>query len=623
MKNNKRLAKFKNILELLPIIIFSSLVPLIVYTKYVELSDVVAAGHLSLDISTDVFAYYKMVIILICAATALIILLYKLIVKEIKIKLQLTIVMLAVYGALTLLSSIFSTYPSVAFWGGPERNEGAVVIFAYIIMFLYTIHIADTMKKIRIVMVSAVISTVIITFIGALQFYGLDVFRRPFFTRLLNMDYTEAHPYYLSPSMSKNTSYSTLSSSNYMGMYLALIIPSIFAFFALRKSNAGRVGASLLIYACAANLIGASSGGGYYAVGLTLVILLFLAFPYIKRNIINVAMMSVIVISLLLVTNIFMDNIVAERLSLKRISSELSIGEDVDTSIYIDDIILDKDSVFINTTDKDFTVTNKLGKITVTDTDASTIPVFVYAEVEEDTFNGIVILFENPEYKNYIIIVNNEYSIFVVKAGLREMPFHMTEDGIKVPGIAYSLNFIEPIERNEFLYTKVRNFHGRGYIWAVAIPMLRDTIFIGNGPDTFFLHFPQNDYIGKINMTGHYSSVIGKPHNYFIQVAHDSGFIALLAMLTAFVYYIINTIICLIKDKRKNEARAYSIAIMCGIIGYLVSALGFDSNVNVAPVFWTLLALGVSLNIISKNTSIDKDTKKSTEISSAKLDEIM
>lgn len=590
----------KTLVELLPIIIFCSLVPLIAYTKYVELSEVVSSGWMGLPHSANVFTYYKMVVILACAALALIILIYKLIKKELRLRFHLVLPAVVIYGVLTILSAILSDHPSVAFFGGPERNEGALVILSYTIMFLYTVHIADTPKKIRILMISIAASSAVVTLIGIMQFYGFDIFRKPFITKLLNMDYTDAYPYEINIVEVANASYGVFSSSNYMGMYLSLIIPSAFAFFALRKSNSGRLAASLLIYACILSLIGTSSGGAYYAFGASMVLLLFFAFPYIKKNVINVVMMSVVVIGLLLVTNIFMDNLIAVRLNIKSLSYELSIGQSEISSIYIDDIILDKTSVFIDTTDKDFSVSNKSGLIEVFARDGSEIPVFTYDEGEENLFPGTIVLFDDPNYKNYVITTNDDYSIFAVKAGVRVMYFHMTDEGIKVPGLDNSLNFIVPVERNEFLYENVRNFHGRGYIWAVTLPMLKETIFLGNGPDTFFLNYPQHDYIGKINMRGSFNVVIAKPHNYYLQLAHDSGLIALFLMLLAFAYYFIDTIICLIKDKRKNEWRVYSVAVLCGVTGYLICGLGFDSNVNVAPVFWTLLAIGVSLNIHSK-----------------------
>lgn len=42
-------------------------------------------------------------------------------------------------------------------------------------------------------------------------------------------------------------------------------------------------------------------------------------------------------------------------------------------------------------------------------------------------------------------------------------------------------------------------FTGRGYIWGRAIPLLKEHILVGSGPDTFVEEFPQQDYVMKAN----------------------------------------------------------------------------------------------------------------------------
>lgn len=585
----------KSKIELIPIILFSSVVPLIVFNKFTELSDTVSNSSLGMAVSADPFSFYKMILILACAVTAVVIFTIKLTKKEIKFKINFIVAGVIIYALLTLLSAIFSDYPSVAFFGGPERMEGALTILSYIVIFIYIFHIVDTGKKAKIVLLSMMISATVITIIGAFQFFGFDPFKSDFIRKILNMMGNEKFPYEINTVQGANTSYSTLATTNYMAMYLAVVMSSGLALFAEAESGAKRFSAAILVYLMAVCLIGSAAGGAYYAVGISMILLLFLAFPYIKRNVINITMLTVIVIGLLFITNLFMNNLIASRLNIKTVSYELAIGTPENTSIYIDDIILGDTSVSIYTTDKNFSVTNTGSELIVKDLDNNIIPVYIYDEGDND-LPGDIYLFENPEYSDYFLKAVEEYHIFVVKAGAREMFFYMTDEGIKVPGMAYELQKIYPIERNTFIYENVRTFHGRGYIWAASLPLLKDTIFIGNGPDTFFLHFPQNDVIGKINMTGRFNVVIGKPHNHFIQIAHDSGIIALIIMLSVFAYYLIDSFILLFKNKGKYGTRILRTAALCGTLGYLVSCLVYDSNVNVAPVFWTIFALGVTLN---------------------------
>jgi hypothetical protein len=177
----------------------------------------------------------------------------------------------------------------------------------------------------------------------------------------------------------------------------------------------------------------------------------------------------------------------------------------------------------------------------------------------------------------------------------------MTDSGIKVPGLNNELNDLKYIERNDFLYKIPLIFSGRGYIWSGMLPLLSDTVLIGNGPDTTFLTYPQSDYIGKINMAGYFNIVIEKPHCYYIQLAHDTGWLSLALLLFLFGYFVVDTFIVLFKYKPRGIHRTYSIAVLCGIISYLLASVMYDSSVLTAPLFWTFLAIGFVLNRINRN----------------------
>lgn len=613
MDIKKWFEKFKSIIILLPIIVFSAIVPLIVFTKYVPLNDFISSHWFGEPVSADVFSYYKMLVIIGCAVVALIIMIYKLINKTVRVKISFVFFITLAYGFLILLSAVFSKFAVVAFWGAPERYEGAIVLLSYLILFIYTITFADDMKSIKIIMSSIIISSVLITTISVLQFFGFDIFKNHFFKSILNMLPNNKNPYEVNTIFADFQSYSTMYNPNFLGLYISLILPISFAFFASRKSNSGRLTASLLVYLCVLSLIGSSAAGGYYAVVVSIVLLLFFSFSYIKRNVINVVMLSVIVIGLLLLTNMFTGGRIAGNINILGISNEVERIETGGKSIYIKNITLGDNHVFIDTTDKDFSVINENKSISVLDVDKNEIPVFVYDEGENDTFPGNLIPFRDSEYSNYIITTNDDYSIFAVKAGIRVMYFHMTDEGVRVPGLNNELDILHPVSRNKFLYERPYLFSGRGYIWAGILPLLKDTLILGNGPDTVFLTYPQYDYIGKINMTGKFNVIIEKPHCYYLQLAHDTGLISLILLLSLFAYYFLETIIVLIKNKRRGIWRIYTIGIFCGVSGYLIASLMYDSTVFVSPVFWTIFAIGISLNRLIK-TAGKSSKQKSGQI---------
>ena len=138
----------------------------------------------------------------------------------------------------------------------------------------------------------------------------------------------------------------------------------------------------------------------------------------------------------------------------------------------------------------------------------------------------------------------------------------------------------------------------RGYIWSRTIPMLKDSIFIGYGPDNFTMVFPQEDYIGRFNTgtTGMTNMVIDKPHNMYLQTAVNTGVISLLALLFMWAFYLFDCVKLYIKGNMNSFTEYIGAAIFISIMAYLVAGLFNDSVVSVAPLFWVLLGMGIAIN---------------------------
>ncbi len=84
---------------------------------------------------------------------------------------------------------------------------------------------------------------------------------------------------------------------------------------------------------------------------------------------------------------------------------------------------------------------------------------------------------------------------------------------------------------------------GRAYIWSRTLPMLKETILYGKGTDTFVVHFPQHDLIGKTNM-GNARIVVDKPHNYYMLIGVTSGVVSLVSVLVL----LLNSLVVQIKS---------------------------------------------------------------------------
>ena len=138
-------------------------------------------------------------------------------------------------------------------------------------------------------------------------------------------------------------------------------------------------------------------------------------------------------------------------------------------------------------------------------------------------------------------------------------------------------------------------FSSRGYIWSRTIPLLLDHVFIGSGPDTFVLEFPQNDYLAK-KQNGFERQFMTKPHSMYLQVGVQTGVVSLLCILVFYVWYAVWSIRLYAFRKLENVAEGFGIAAFIGSIGYMISGISNDSMVVTAPIFWILTGIGVAAN---------------------------
>jgi len=161
---------------------------------------------------------------------------------------------------------------------------------------------------------------------------------------------------------------------------------------------------------------------------------------------------------------------------------------------------------------------------------------------------------------------------------------------------------MEPIEKWGFEGNEKLG-SSRGYIWSRTIPLLKETIFVGFGPDTFAFEFPQHDIFGKFYAYDDMWHLVDKPHNLYLQIAVNTGVISLLVFLFMVVYYLQQSLRLYISRNFDDFLPQVGAGIFVAIVGYLGAGFFNDSVVSVAPVFWCLFGLGISVNylIISRD----------------------
>ena len=165
-----------------------------------------------------------------------------------------------------------------------------------------------------------------------------------------------------------------------------------------------------------------------------------------------------------------------------------------------------------------------------------------------------------------------------------------------------------PIQEMEIVEPEIFGFKGkekvgssRGYIWSRSIPLMKRSLLLGNGPDTFAMVFPQNDLMGKWWAYDTANMIIDKPHNLYLGLFINNGGVAFIGFMLLIVTYLIQGFRLYTFKGIYNHKEVVGASIMLAIIGYLGAGFFNDSVVPVAPIFWILLGTGIAVNYLVKD----------------------
>jgi len=139
---------------------------------------------------------------------------------------------------------------------------------------------------------------------------------------------------------------------------------------------------------------------------------------------------------------------------------------------------------------------------------------------------------------------------------------------------------------------------GRGYIWYKTFGMMKSTLVIGNGPDTYVMKFPHADAFKE-----NFNKITDKPHNLYLQIGVNQGLIALLAFLflNSYAFWKLWKQINFKFNRRLDQIL---LILDASLFGYLITSFFNDSVVSVAPIYWAML--GIFLSILVGRKDMEK-----------------
>jgi len=575
----KRTEKKTSVIDLLPYIFIVAVVPLIVYLHIDDLDPAEDAIWKTRDFYPDLLSYCKSLWFRIASAFGLCLFAFRIIQGRVQLKQRLSLYLpSAVYIIFIILSTVTSKYASIALSGFVARYEGMLVLVFYIINMLILFNVIREEWQIQFLLKSLLVSACVISLIGLTQFAGRDFFQTGLGKSLiLPAEFAESELSFNFGTMV----YGTLSNPNYMGSYVALVFPIAVMIVLMSEKVALRIGAAVLSVLLLVNLVGSGSDAGLVGLGAGAIIAAVYFLRKYRKYLFRNKIIVILSVAIVLAAGGFLTREMVSRFE----------AESAQT-YYLEDITFNKGSARIISSTETLEIRFTEEQLTFYDAAGNNL----HVNVKEDE-TGIHINFKESAYQRYRLKVTGD--VLEIRNGEVEFFVSLGEEGLRLVGIKGDEpnRIVKPEAIDVRGYEKVGS--ARAYIWSRTIPLLKNAVLVGYGPDTFAIVFPQNDYIGKINAYNTPFMIVDKPHNMYLQIAVNSGILSLVAFLAIIMVYIVSGIKACFMNQVPGKASHYGTGIFIGICAFLVAGLFNDSSIAVAPVFWILLGIGFACNIMA------------------------
>lgn len=581
-----------NIWLLMPIIFIISILPFIVKLRQYNTHLATFPWFSHNDTYTDFFLYNKQVFFLLAVSIMAAISLFNAYVDKKSIVYTRILIPLAIYGALALLSAIFSKYRSYSFRGVYSHFESVFVLLGYCLIVYYCLQIVKSEQDVRLIITCFVISVIVMSLLGLTQYIGKDFFQSELGKRLiLPMKYWNVKDE-IEYNFEANRVYLTFYNPNYVGSYAAMAIPFFLVLAALTREKKRMIPLYILAaVGISISLLGSRSKTGIIGLAVAAVFTLIILSRYLIKYFYLSIPVLLLVLSVVVLYNKANDNILVNS-----VRQALVLNK---TEPALKDIVTGDDEVVINYKDNllhiEYLNEDGYSYFTLTDDKGNPVNKDI-SEVEsefqitDERFPGFKLGVARFEDIMLFYVTIDKVNWYFTNLTGDNTYYYMNQNGkfdkIKTaPGLLF--NGYE------------RYASGRGYIWSRTLPLLKNHIILGSGPDTYVMTFPQQDYVGLSNY-GYADQLLTKPHNLYLQIGVQTGVISLIAFIVFYAMYFISSFRLYIKGRFKSYYAQVGVAILIASISYIVLGLANDSSLTVAPVFWVLIGLGLTVNRLAK-----------------------
>jgi len=593
---NKKLSVF----YFLPLLLIAGFVPLIVYAKYVDLTDTTQALYWTGQRQyLDFFSYWKSWWVVALTTVALLFYIILYVQKKLPLKnLKQYYIPLGIYALFVIISTIFSIDKPTALWGFVDMYQGMFVLLSYVLLTFLTINFVNNKRDLNLFVNVFLFLMIIEGVIGVGQYFGFDFFQTSIGKSLILPSNLVVED--LSFSFGPKTIYGTLFNTNFVGSFATLMLPLSIAFLLGANTQKKRVVSGIAVLLMLFVWIGCNSRAGYFGILASIMVSVCIFRSYLKKHLKICILFSVISVMVLMSVNSISNGAMWNRVKTFNVFDEIDrIRKLNEEGVLFEDISLGKNTFSIKTNkellnfkideDKLFFFDDKMNEL-------------------EITVNGNRITINDNRYHGFIISIPKNYPGVTVDRVtsliLATTNFYFTDEGVKILGSGGRITTPIVAEKLKILEGVEHLASNRVYIWNRTIPMLRMYFVKGAGADNYALTFPQDDFVAKLNVGMDANTVVDKPHNLFLQIATNTGVFSLLSLLILWSIYIISSLKLYCKITFDTLEKYIGVSVLIGVIGYLFAGIFNDSVISVAPVFWILLGLGISINIRLKSKMI-------------------
>ncbi|MBP5159488.1 MAG: O-antigen ligase family protein [Lachnospiraceae bacterium] len=576
---------------LLPVLLIVSVVPLIVHS-YIFNTWLAGYDYYSDDeVSVDFFLAWKMWTFVALSAVIACVLVYKVIKEKRQIRFSVIYLPLAGYAVLAILSSVFSDYNYFSYMGIADQFESLFALLGYCLVAYYAFLVVREEKDVKTVLWFLAGGALIMLLIGLSQVSSADFFRTNFAKHLITSEDLLSKGEF-EFKFEENRVYLTLYNPNYVGSYTSLLFPTFLMGVFYFEKLWQKIFFGVLSVGTILTLLGSLSRAGFIGVLAALVLIGVMILKNFKKHWIAIAAAFVLIAGIVVGYNIYTGGSF-----LGRLFSGFNVEK---TETHLQKVSTNDDSVDIvydgNTLSIDLKV-SKSGNLTLKTVDGDG------KEVDYSPNSDMTGWVTSDErFKDIRIVpasVDNSVFGFIAKIEGRDWTFtNGVEDGTYYFRSPYGKYVkLKETPSAEWMLERGRSFSGRFYIWSKTLPLLKDYFFLGSGADTFQIVYPNTDFVGLYNY-GYYGQIMTKPHNLYLQIGVQTGVLSLLCVLAFYIMYFIMSVKLLWKTSSK--LRLVGIGTLASSFGYMVVGIINDSTITVAPLFWTLIGLGMAINWLIK-----------------------